>query len=679
MDIQKLEELVSDCIVVHRTNFDELKKKWTLLVDRYENKLRENSISAKTRSKVTLGGAYALVENYVARLLNRQPKYKYLGREGDDVKDADLYEEFSEYQFNEAECETELEEIARWGGVCGFAGWKMGWKEETQVQMKDGISIMGIEVVNPIIQKLAKAVGKGKKVKVAEEVTTANYTLNAIKPHDLIWNSDARRFKDVRIFGHKEERFISDLKQQGYDTKGLELTIKTDKDYWTKQLDGNKTLTESQVMEMQKVEVAEMYVKYLDGNIWKNSMMTMAGLSTGKPVKIQFNERPFDQPFMPMGIFTPVKRPGKMPGFGIIEPVVGILDGEEDSFNITLTALWMDVARPVEYDPQNILDMESFEYSGGSLVPVRTLGKSLAVMPTPVPNILGTDKMTQYLLTAKQNVSGVTDFQTGAQQVAGPKTLGEVQIKTAESNARLQKIIRNFELQVLEPMGKYALYMNKQFLADKPKVVYKVLGKKGALLEKAIKSKDIEAIKDITVVAGSTALIDQTAVLQKWTAVLGAVYNEEKSPNPTQINKEPIWEKIFSDGLLQPDIETYLPSAQELEANQAGGNMNQMGAAEQESDNPALARVMPTDNPAVHLPIHMAVAKKGLNSQHQPLSPEDMVALHQHINDHTRQAGGAVPPFSQHMEGALGQHIQNQVPPSPMEQQQANIKANPQR
>ena len=89
MDIQKLEELVSDCIVVHRTNFDELKKKWTLLVDRYENKLRENSISAKTRSKVTLGGAYALVENYVARLLNRQPKYKYLGREGDDVKDAE--------------------------------------------------------------------------------------------------------------------------------------------------------------------------------------------------------------------------------------------------------------------------------------------------------------------------------------------------------------------------------------------------------------------------------------------------------------------------------------------------------------------------------------------------------------------------------------------------------------
>ena len=667
----KLEEIIADAIINHRDNYVNYKQKWTQLLNRYENSLRENSITSQTDSKAPLGGAFALVENFIARLLNRQPKYKYLGRESEDVKTADLYEEFSEWQFVEAECEEELEEVARWGAATGLAGWVMGWKEETEVTVKDGLEIMGIKTANPIIMKLAKAVGKGSNTKVEENTTTANYTFDSIKPHDLLWNVDAKRRRDIRIFGYRVDRFVKDLENEGYDTTKLKTNILTDTEYWESQLKDQamKGLSETQVMEMQKVVVAPMYIKYLDGDVWKHSLMTMASLESGRPVKIQYTERPFDKPFIPMGIYTPIQRVGKLPGFGLIEPVSGVLDSEEDSFNIALTALWTDVSRPMEYNPQNIMDMDSFEYGARKLVPVRILGQSVKVMETPVPNLPGTNAMLQYLQTAKQNVSGITDFQSGAQQVKGDKTLGEVQLKTAESNSRIQKMIRNFERQVLEPMGKYALYMNKQFLSDKKKIVYKIMGKKGALLEKAIRAKDIEAIKDITVVAGSTALIDQTAVLQKWVAVLNAVYNEEKNPDPVQINKEPIWEKIFSDGLLQPDLETYLPNAQESETQQVQGKLPQLQQADQESDNPALARVMPNDVAAVHLPIHQAVAKSGYNSQGKPLTPEEMAMLHQHINDHVRAGGGVVPPFAQHIEGAVGQHIANQVPPAPEPQQ----------
>ena len=670
MTEDKLEEIIADTIINHRDNYVNLKGQWTKLLDRYENKLRENSITSMSDSKACLGGGFAIVENFIARLLNRQPKYKYLGRESQDVKQADLYEEFSEWQFEEANCEEQLEEVARWGAACGLAGWVMGWKEETEISSKEGVEIIGIKTANPIIMKLADAVGKGKRVKIDENVTTANYTFDAIKPHDLIWNVDAKRRRDIRIFGYRVDRFVKDLENEGYDTSKLQTDIRNNAEYWEAQLKdpSMKGLTETQVMEMQKVVVAPMYIKYLDGDIWKHSLMTMASLESGRPVKIQFTERPFDRPFIPMGIYTPIQRVGKLPGFGLIETVAGVLDGEEDSFNIALTALWTDVSRPMEYNPQNIMDMDSFEYGARKLVPVRTLGMSVKVMETPVPNIMGTNTLLQYLQTSKQNVSGVTDFQTGVNQVKGDKTLGEIQIKTAESNARIQKMIRNFERQVLEPMGKYALYMNKQFLANKPKIVYKIMGKKGDLLEKAIKSKDIEAIKDIIVISGSTALIDQTAVLQKWVAVLNAVYNEENSPDPTPINKEPIWEKIFSDGLLQPDVDTYLPNAQELETNQVQGQLPQIPQAQEESDNPALARVMPQHLASVHLPIHQAVAKVGINSKGKRLTPEEMAMLHQHINDHVRAAGGQVPPFAQNIEGAVGQHIANQVPPAPQQQ-----------
>lgn len=663
---QDLEERIADTIVAHANNYTDVKQRWTDLLNRYENKLREDSITASTDSKALLGGAYALVENFVARMLNRQPKYKYLGREGDDVKDADLYEEFSEYQFAEAGAETELEEIARWGGATGLAGWVMGWKQETKIVAKDGIEILGIQTVNPVVMSLSSALGKGKKVKVDEKQTIANYTIDAIKPHDLIWNIDARSMKDIRILGYRTERFVKDLEYEGYDVSALKTSILSS-DFWTDKISANKDkgLSQDQILGMQKVIVAPMYVKYLDNGIWKNSLMTMAGLESGKPVKIQYTERPFDEPFIPMGIFTPIRRLGKFYGFGLIEPAMGILDGEEDSLNIALTALWTDVARPMEYNPQNILDMDSFEYGARKLVPVRTLGQSVAVMPTPQPNIAGVNIMLQYLQRAKQNEIGITDFQTGADQISGGKTLGEIKIKTAESNARIQKMTRNFELQVLEPIGKFALYMNKQFLSDKPKIVYRIMGRKGAMLEKAIKSKDIEAIKDINVISGSTALVEQQSELQKWTAVLNQVYMEEKSPNPTTVNKEPIWERLFADGLLVPDIETYLPNAQEVETKNVGVKMSQLDDAEAESDTPATARVLPTDDHALHLKIHQAVLNSGMKSTGQPLSPEETQMLSSHVNDHARAMGGQVPAFAQGIEGAVNQHVMNQVPQVP--------------
>lgn len=668
IDEKKIEDIIADTIINHRDNYVNLKQRWTDLLNRYENVLRENSITAQTDSKAPLGGAFALVENFIARLLNRQPKYKYLGRETEDVKDADLYEEFSEWQFTEAECEEELEEVARWGAATGLAGWVMGWREETEVTIKDGLEIMGIKTTNPIIMKLAKAVGKGSNTKVEENTTTANYTFDAIKPHDLIWNVDAKRRRDIRIFGYRVDRFVKDLENEGYDVTQLKTNILTDTEYWEAQLKDQsmKGLTETQVLEMQKVVVAPMYIKYLDGDVWKHSLMTMACLESGRPVKIQFTERPFDKPFIPMGIYTPIQRVGKLPGFGLIEPVSGVLDGEEDSFNIALTALWTDLAKPMEYNPQNIMDMDSFEYGARKLVPVRTLGQSVAVMPTPIPNLTGTELMQQYLQRTKQNVTGMTDFQTGADQVAGGKTLGEIKIKTAESNARIQKMIRNFERQVLEPMGKFALYMNKQFLSDKDKIVYKIMGKKGGLLEKAIKSKDIEAVKDISIISGSTALVEQSQELSKWVAVLNAIYDEEKSLQPTQINKEPIWERLFKDGLLVPDIETYLPNAQEVEEKTVNGKMSQLDDAESENDNPATARVLPTDVPTVHIPIHQAGIKSATKSNGQPMSPEELAMLTQHLNAHTQATGGVNPSFAIGAEQAVNTHIANQVPQPPI-------------
>jgi len=663
MDKKIVEQIAINTYLDHKDEYNALEKRWLGLVDRYENKLREGSISSNTESKITLGGAYALVENAIPRLLSRQPKYRYLARGREDSEAAEMYDNYSEYQWTEAECQSKIKKVAKWGLVCGLAGWKMGWKEERKVYKRRAKEILGIEVTNRLLEPFAKTV-----VKDAEDIIS-NYTFEPLKPSDLIWNVDAEEINDARVLGYKSRLSVKELKQAGYKVNDIVYNIRNTDQFKEKlkQRDGISVYQERRLAEDEIVEVAELYVRVLnDQGYYEYFVVTLGCFEGSNPSVIRSEENTLDKKFAPIGIFRPVDRLGKFYGFGLIEPVAGILDAEEDTLNMAIEALWTDVARPMEFNPANVLAPNAIKYGSRVLVPVKQLGASVRVMETPTPNMNGIQYVNDYLTKGKQNVSGITDFQTGADQLGGSKTLGEIQIKTQESNARMSMIMDNFEKQVLEPMGKYALYMNQQFLAENKKIVYRILGKKGKVSEETIKFKDIEAIKDVLVIAGSTMLASQQAEIQKWTLLLNQAYAEEKTPAPVPINKEAIWERLLENGMLIRDMENFLPSLVEREEEQVQGQMSQLDDAIQESDNPVVARVLPTDDHQVHLQIHQEVAKVGIKSDGQPMAPEEMQMLVQHINDHSMAMGGQVPQFAQGQAQMVNQQMANSaMPPQP--------------
>jgi len=664
MKKQDIIQICSDTIIGHRNEYETLKSRWNDLVERYENKLRKDSITAKTDSKVCLGGAFALVENALPRLLSRQPKYKYLGREADDAQVSELYDQFSDYQFNEAGVEDTLNEVVRWGLVAGLAGWKMGWKDEKQVVSKNGKDIMGMKVSNPIIIGLAEKIGIGKDVKVDETRDTSNYTFKAIKPHDLIWTTTAKDLSEVRVFGHTEWRYIKELKAEGYDTTQLVNFVKgTDK--WLEYLknnDGVSSYEQTKMAGQERVQVSELYAKIMnDQGYFESFMVTMANIEMGEPISVGFQKNPFDQQFMPMGIFRPIDRLGKFYGFGLVEPAEGVINAEEDNLNMALEAFRTDISRPMEYNPSNLIG-KSISYGARVLLPVRQLGQSVAVLPTPKPDMNSVEIMQNFLNRTKQNVSGITDFQTGADQLQGAKTLGEIQIKTQESNARIGNMMRALERQVLEPMGRFALYMNQQFLVNNKKIFFRILGRKGQFLEKGIKFKDIEAVKDVIVISGSTALVNQQAELQKWSAFLNAAYQESGRPDAVPINREPAWERLIEQGMLEKDVETFLPNLKEREQQGAQSKTAQIEDAKSENANPITARVLPTDISEVHIPLHQAeiqvreqeVQMMQQSEQTDDRKIEELQILISHLNDHAQQSGGLVPPYSAGMQVGQG-------------------------
>ena len=537
----------------HRTSFTDWRLRSQDLMNRYENKLRPGSLVAQLKMNALLGAAFALVENALPRVFGRNPKWRYLGRETEDTEEAELYDAYSEYQFDEANAKEEIEEVVKWGLVTGLSGAEMGWKTQTRVVQKSGKKILGLIVTNPLALKALKSLNLDAKLedgKKDESKVVSNWTITAIPTYDLIWSPTVRRIKDAPVRGYKMRKSIMELERDGYKTDALKnqmLTNDTDVQRANVQ---DETLTQKvSNPQEQIVDVAKLYVDYQDEKGMVRSHVVMLGcVSNGAPVSIGTMENPLDEKFTPLVFFTPIKRPGKAYGFGIIEPSMGVLDAEEDAFNLNLKAEMIATVPPIEYNPANIIDLDALKYEEMALVPVRNLGQTMNVMQTPRPSTGAYQFIQEYLQRAKQNISGITDFQTGADQGAGGKTLGEIQIKTEESNSRMAQIQSNFEDQIIQPLGEFALMMNKQYLKDQKEMVFRVVGKKGAVMSTKINFDDIDSIKDVAVIAGSTALISQSEEMQKYMNLLLIANNELQTANPVPMEKELIIERFLTYG-----------------------------------------------------------------------------------------------------------------------------------
>ena len=665
----KEEQVAIDAYNEHTNKFINLKGEWVNFLLRYENEMRAGSITSETQSKTRLGQAFALVENFVSRVISRIPRFHYLARERGDVEFVEQYEQFNEYQHDQANSKDAYEMIAKWGSICGLAGFKMGWKTEQILHKIKGKEVMGKVITNPMLVDAMDKLKLGKSVKVDDNETISNWTIDAIAPYDLIWSVQAMEREDAMVLGHRiHNKTFKQLKQEGYNVKRLAERIKSDENYWKLQTDKYKNTSPVKIMDEISIEIAELYVKMLnEKKVWEFHIVTLADIAeaayAGTPTPIRTEKNPLDKQFCPVGLFRPIKRPGKLYGFGIIEPVIGVIDTEEDTLNMVTEAFWTDVARPMEYNPNNILDEAALEYKPRTLVPVRKLGESIAVMPTPTPNMGSASFILGYLEKAKQNISAITDYQTGSNQAGGNQTATEVQTKTFLSEQRSNKILQKFESEVLELSGKMALWLNKQYLADQKEVIYRVLGKKGKLMESKISLKNIEAIKDLVIISGSSAYVDRNEKIAKWMGLYQLAMGEAQMQQlGIPINRETILDRLMEEGYNIKDTENYIPSLKDREEVDVGKKQADLKQAKEENLDPSTARVMPDDDPKVHLPIHQA-ALRNQGTEGTSYTPEQLQMLTEHINEHTRIAGGAVPSNQQAMEGAVGQRIVNQANP----------------
>lgn len=651
---EKIEKACIQVIQDHNTSYIELKNKWTSMYNQYENKARAGSITEECESPAYLGAAFSIVEQFTARMFARPPRYKYFAREKGDTKATDIYNSFSQYQYEANKADEELEEIGKWGAITGLSPWKMVWKEKRSIKNTRTKTILGFEVTNPILQQYATTTTKAK------ESVYKNWEIKSIRPFDYVWSVDAINPAEAMIQGHLVEYTIAELKDAGFDTKKIEGMIKDTEDYWSEKMGEYNTLetraaVEAELLDQEKIKLYELFVEMTNGEYLESHVAYIASHTAAGESSLKIIENPYDDKFCPMGAWRPIKRVGKYYGFGLIEPVEGVINAEEDMFNLAKEATLLNTARPMEYNPTNIYNLDALEYKPRVLVPVRDLGNSVKTMDAPKPDFNSIGYSLGYLGKVRQEITAITDYQTGADKLGGDKTATEVQIKTAQSDQRSTKMLRSFEQEVLVPMGTIALAMNKQYLADDKDIMFRITGKKGSINEEKIRFSDIEAIKDISVVGGSSAYALQQEEYAKWANFLPVA--GQLMQMGLQVNIEEVGRRMVEDGLQVKDSENIIPSLKEVEEDDVQGKVAQMNKAKEENANPLTARVSPDDNHEIHMQLHEAQIKSGAKEDGSPMSPEEHQALVKHYEDHNTNRGGvATNQLIQEDEGEANQN-----------------------
>jgi hypothetical protein len=660
--MNKIEQKAIDMFTAHQSRFLTIKEMWADLEARYSNHSRPGSISERTESNIQLGKAYSMVENALPRLLSQQPKYRYLAVSAEDEEAVEKYEAFGKYQWEEAEVSDKALDLARWGLMIGLVGYKVGWKREARLKKKKEDTILGLEIKKPLIEKLPvlKKMTK-KKSKEVQEVTS-NFTFDVIKPFDLIWDVNAICPRDAKMLGHKMRKTIGELKELGFDTSGIKVSAESD--YWRRRMeekDGAAGAVEYTLSDSEPVELVEMYLYHQDKDILKLYQVYLAGVGEGAhgaTFVLRSEEAPLDEQFIPMGVWRPIRRPGKFYGFGLIEPCTGVLDAEEDYLNMLIEAEWTNVCRPMAYNPSMLHHPEDLAFEPRILIPVKgtdNVNNAVGTIETPKPDIGGGMALTEYLRTIQQNTSGITDFQTGSDEIKGAKTLGEIQIKTEESNQRIKMMLDSLEKEFLQPLGEMVLNLNKQYLADEQEVFYRILGRKGDLGREKLDFETVEAIKDVSIVSGSSAMVMQQAEIQKWSLLLNQAAQELSfGPMGVPVNREKMWENLLEKGFLRKDVEAFLPSVKEREEKEVGALNDQLDLAVEENDNIFAARVTPDQDHPTHLRLHRRALTAEATKDRQ-LYPSELIRLNQHIDEHTAAMGGQVPNYEQGIAGMAGQ------------------------
>jgi len=190
--------------------------------------------------------------------------------------------------------------------------------------------------------------------------------------------------------------------------------------------------------------------------------------------------REVDNPYfhggLPIVYWTDYPYPGELYGMGEIEPldrmqraVNAVLNQRLDNVQLVLNNMW-------KVKKNAGVDIHTLVSNPGQIITTNDMG---AIEPINVPDVTGSTfvQTMDYLTSAIQNGSGITDYTVGLNQGSNTvnKTATGVRLIQQEANAQFKLKIQLFNKQVIEEVANQWKDMRLQFTTERQKL--RIIGK----------------------------------------------------------------------------------------------------------------------------------------------------------------------------------------------------------
>jgi hypothetical protein len=520
--------------VTHATSWRQpLKEKWDRFYKAYRSYLDERSYP--WQSNLFIPYAFSTIETIAPRMVANNPQIDVMPREPNDEQYAKIMGQLVDYQWEEMDAQSVLNDAVKECLIYGTAILKVYWEtEEADVIEK-------VEV-DPTMPELGV-------VEATEKKTLYDAPkVELVDLYDFIWDPKGVDMESCRWVAHKSHRtlqYLQDMAAKGkYKNIHLlenETAIRMDDDKSSRR----NTQGVGVYDDITRDEDGKRYIEVLE--YWEDDrVVTVANRS----VIIRDEKNPFRHGKKPFVRLVDQAIPHEFAGIGEIEPVETLIYELNSRRNQRMDNITLALNRMWKVKNGSGVDEDELVSDAGGVIHLDDMN---GLEPLVMPDVTGSSYQEETLIKADiQQTTGVSDFTrgTGSDALANDTATGISLIQEA-GNSRFRLKIRNMEM-AIKDIGRMMVSMNDQYITDDK--VIRIMGDEGAEWA-TIKPADMRSYFDVRVEAGTT-LQQNDAVVRKQIMEMYQLFAGDPTVDQRELKKM-VLEKAFqiknTDKLLPAD------------------------------------------------------------------------------------------------------------------------------
>ena len=639
------------------TTYQDRKEIYSRLERLYFGKIAEGSPVEELPVQYSSGMAFQLHETVMPLLTSGKFRPSLQGVEEGDDDSATLNEQLLCHQIEQDDLEKPIEDyIMQAGKTIGAI--RVDKKIE---KMKTFRKKRSFEMTLPFTDKKF-AFGPMKEV---EEETERFYHILETIPYEDLIIPEGRTTDSLPFIGMKFGKKIKDMEtdKRFHNIKELKLSIangwvtrkEIDVDQYTIDRADAKGINMDALNPLlieQEIQLIDVYFTYK--NCIYLATLDQSSLTCVRSEKVNNWHQMY--PIRLLSIYT---TENSAIGQSILEVVEKDIDEYDIWLNIIFSVGLIDVQKPVIYDKDKVsieFQKNPIKYGPGVLYPTTDVNAfKIAETPRVEPSHL---EILSAIVRRIQDKTGINDYIAGTGTLNEDKTLGEVELKTAQSKKRFSKPLKN----VRRAVGEIFFMMlsnNQQYLPDNYEI--RILGRRGSKM-KRFSAESIQGRFDVSVKGFEDITIDEAQTVNKYRAMISDGVKLNQLAQMPLVNIPHLAKGLYEDGYKVRDIEKVVIPVQDNVNDQDQGKQQQALRAASENEDPLKSIVRPDDDHAIHLQIHELFMK---SPAFEKVPQPTKTALARHIMAHRQMmqdAGAGAPggPKAPGAESPLG--IGNMAP-----------------